>query len=178
MQQKVKFMTLKHIIFTAITIIFFVNSTLVSAQSAEQKAMKKLSFLIGDWKGSGTSFPKEENKPYDVISTVEYDLDGELLVLRHRSTRGDKTVLALHTLIYFNKEDGHYYYNAYRRNGARPFKCKLNDGQFICEINGNYRLTFQKTKEGNFNEFGQRLIDGKWVKNFEDILQSSSKNTF
>jgi len=167
-----------HIIIITITIAFFMSSTVLFAQSEEQKAMKKLSFLIGDWKGSGTSYPTKENKPYDVISNVSYDLDGELLVLRHRSTRGDKTVLALHTLIYFNKEDGFYYYNAYRRSGARPFKCKLNDGIFICEINGNYRLTFRKTKEGNFNEFGQRLIDGKWVKNFEDILQSSSKNTF
>ena len=168
----------KHIIIAIFTVVFLASSTVVCAQSVEQKAMKKLSFLIGDWKGSGTSYPKEENKPYDVVSTVRYDLDGELLVLRHRSKRGNKTLLALHTLIYFNKEDGFYYYNAYRKNGARPFKCKLNEGKFNCEINGNYRLTFQKTKEGAFNEFGQRLIDGKWIKNFEDILYPSSKNTF
>ncbi|MFY0602858.1 MAG: hypothetical protein JXQ93_02840 [Flavobacteriaceae bacterium] len=171
-------MQLKHRIITILLLSFLTHSSLSFAQSAEQKAMKKLSFMIGNWKGSGTSYPKEKNKPYDVISSVKYDLDGELLVLRHRSKRGAKTVLALHTLIYFNKEDGFYYYNAYRSSGTRPFKCKINNRKFICEINGNYRLTFQLTSKGEFNEFGQRLKDGKWIKNFEDILQPSSENKF
>ena len=147
----------------------------LSAQTEEQKAMAKLSFLIGDWKGQGTSYPKAENEPYQVLSKVRYDLDGELLVLRHRSTRNDSTLLALHTIMYYNKEDGYYYYNAYRRSGARPFQCQLKDDQFICEINGNYRLTFQRTENGEFNEFGQRLVDDKWIKNFEDILQPTSE---
>ncbi len=147
----------------------------LSAQTEEQKAMARLSFLIGDWKGEGTGYPRAENKPYQVLSKVRYDLDGELLVLRHRSTRNDSTLLALHTIMYYNKEDGYYYYNAYRRSGARPFQCQLKDDQFICEINGNYRLTFQRTENGEFNEFGERLVDGKWVKNFEDILQPTSE---
>ena len=147
----------------------------LSAQTEEQKAMAKLSFMIGDWKGEGTSYPKAENRPYQVLSKVRYDLDGELLVLRHRSTRNDSTLLALHTIMYYDKTDGFYYYNAYRRSGARPFQCQLKDDQFICEINGNYRLTFQRTENGEFNEFGQRLVDGQWVKNFEDILQPTSE---
>lgn len=155
--------------------LLFLPIMSLSAQTEEQKAMAKLSFLIGDWKGEGTSYPKEENEPYQVLSKVRYDLDGELLVLRHRSTRNDSTILALHTIMYYNKEDGYYYYNAYRRSGARPFQCQLKDKQFICEINGNYRLTFQKTENGEFNEFGQRLVDGKWTKNFEDILQPTSE---
>ena len=57
-------------------------------------------------------------------------------------------------------------------------KYKLNDSKLICEINGNYRLTFQRTYKGSFNELGQHLTDGKWVKNFEDILQPSSENKF
>ncbi|AXT20708.1 hypothetical protein D7030_11960 [Flavobacteriaceae bacterium AU392] len=168
----------KHFIITTFITCLFLSSSISFAQSAEQKAMKKLSFMIGDWKGSGTSYPKEKNTPYNVMSTVQYDLDGELIVLRHRSIRNNKTILALHTLIYYNKEDGFYYYNAYRRSGARPFKCKLNDEKLICEINGNYRLTFQQTKKGEFNEFGQRLTDGKWIKNFEDILQPASEVKF
>ena len=155
-------------ILTIFILCFFLS---IHAQTAEQKAMKKLSFMIGDWKGTGTSYPKAENKPYETKATVRYDLDGELIVLRHRSMRDSKNILALHTLIYYNKEDGFYYYNAYRRSGARPFQCKVNEGKLICEINGNYRLTFQRTDKGEFNEFGERLIDGKWVKNFEDIQQ-------
>lgn len=154
---------------------FFTQAVGLKAQTEEQKAMAKLSFMIGDWKGKGTSYPKENNTPYNVLSKVRYDLDGELLVLRHRSTRNDSTLLALHTIMYYDKTDGSYYYYAYRRSGARPFQCQLKDDQFICEINGNYRLTFQRTENGEFNEFGQRLVDGEWVKNFEDILQPTSE---
>ena len=145
------------------------------SQTEEQKAMAKLSFLIGDWKGTGTSYPLDNNEPYNVLSSVRYDLNGELLVLRHRSKRDGDTLLALHTIMYYNKKDGFYYYNAYRGSGARPFKCQLNNNEFICEINGDYRLTFKRTENGEFNEFGQRLVDGEWVKNFEDILQPTSE---
>ena len=166
----------KYFIFIIFISFFFYTHQILS-QSVEQKAMAKLSFLIGDWKGTGTGYPKENNEPYNVLSKVSYDLNGELLVLRHRSKRDGKTLLALHTIMYYNKENGFYYYNAYRRSGARPFKCQLNDGKFVCEINGDYRLTFQRTENGEFNEFGERLVDGKWIKNFEDILQPTSEVT-
>lgn len=167
----------KNNLITIYLLCLLTSSTLL-AQTPEQLAMKKLSFMVGDWSGSGTSYPTEKNKPYQTKATVRYDLDGELIVLRHRSIRDQKTILALHTLIYYNKKDGFYYYNAYRRSGARPFKCKVTDGKLLCEINGNYRLTFQRTKKGEFNEFGQRLIDGKWVKNFEDLQKPTKGITF
>jgi len=157
-------------------LFFFIGIT--SAQTKEQKAMAKLSFMIGDWKGSGTSFPTEQNAPYDVLTKVRYDLDGALLVLKHRSMRGNKPVLSLHTVIYYNKEDQHYYYNAYRDTGARPFKCTVEATQLVCEINGNYRLTFQRTADGKFNELGEHLKSGVWVKNFEDLLVPTSELNF
>lgn len=164
--------------FIILSISFFASTAVSFGQTEEKKAMAKLSFMIGDWKGSGTSYPKKDHKPYKAISQVRYDLDGELIVLKHRSIRDKKTVLALHTLIYYNKKDGFYYYNAYRRSGARPFKCTFNERKLVCEIDGNYRLTFQRTKNGEFNEYGQRLVNGKWVKNFEDILQPSKEHKF
>ena len=157
---------------------FLLCTSIILAQSEEQKAMAKLSFMIGDWKGSGSGLPKTNNMPYDVLTKVRYDLDGSLLVLKHRSTRKAVPVLSLHTLIYYNKKDQHYYYNAYRETGSRPFKCSIENQQLHCEINGNYRLTFQRTSDGAFNEFGERLVNGKWVKNFEDLLFPTSEITF
>lgn len=147
------------------------------AQSPEQQALKELSFLIGDWKGTGQSYLKEGSKPYDVLSNVSYDLDGELLVLKHRSFRGETPVLSLRTLIYFNQKDQHYYYNAYTKSGTRPFKCQLHSQQFICKRGNDYRLIFQLTDEGEFNEYGEKLVDGQWQKNFEDILKPSNSIT-
>ncbi len=160
-------------------ILFFIFTISISfAQNTEQKAMAKLSFLIGDWKGTGSGYPKNESKPYDVLSKVRYDLNGELLVLKHRSFRGDTPVLSLHTIMYYNKDDMHYYYNSYTKSGTRPFKCQLLEQQFICKRGEDYRLTFQKTKNGEFNEYGERLVGGKWIKNFEDILLPTTEITF
>ncbi len=156
----------------------FLVSQLSSAQTEEQTAMAKLSFMIGDWKGNGSSYPKEENQPYDVLSKVRYDLDGELLVLKHRSIRDGKAVLSLHTIIYYNVKEEQYYYYAFRQKGVRPFTGKIMDGKLICSIGDDYRLTFQRTEDGFFNEYGEKLIDGVWTKNFEDILQPTSEVSF
>ncbi|WP_299678623.1 hypothetical protein [uncultured Dokdonia sp.] len=156
----------------------FLVTQISFAQTEEQKAMAKLSFMIGDWKGTGSSYPKDQNKPYDVLSKVRYDLDGELLVLRHRGTRDGKPILSLHTIIYYNVEEKQYYYNAFRKQGTRPFTGKIVDGKLICTIGNEYRLIFRRTPEGLFNEYGEKLIDGVWTKNFEDLLYPTSEITF
>lgn len=156
----------------------FLITNISFAQSEEQKAMAKLSYMIGDWKGTGTSYPKEDNKPYDVLSKVRYDLDGELLVLKHRSIRNGEAILSLHTIIYYNVEEQQYYYYAFRRKGVRPFTGQIIDGKLVCTINNNYRLTFQRTPEGFFNEYGEKLVDGVWIKNFEDLTYPTSEITF
>lgn len=171
-------MKAKYVFIILLIVALFSNIQTSSAQSEEQKAMAKLSFMIGDWKGSGSSYPKEQNKPYDVLSKVRYDLDGELLVLRHRGTRDGKPVLSLHTIIYYNAEEKQYYYNAFRKQGARPFVGNIVDGKFICTIGDDYRLIFQRTPEGLFNEYGERRVDGVWTKNFEDLLYPASEITF
>ena len=156
----------------------FLVTQISFAQTEEQTAMAKLSFMIGDWKGTGTSYPKDQNKPYDVLSKVRYDLDGELLVLKHRSVRNGKPVLSLHTIIYYNVEEKQYYYYAFRQKGVRPFTAKIVDGKLICTIGDDYRLTFQRTPEGLFNEYGEKLVNGVWTKNFEDLLSPTSEITF
>jgi len=148
------------------------------AQSEEQKALAKLSFMIGDWRGSGTLYPVAENKPYDVLSKVRYDLDGELLVLKHRSIRNGKPVLSLHTLIYYHVVEQQYYYYAFRRTGVRPFTGQIVDGKFICTLGDDYRLIFQRTPEGLFNEYGEKRIDGVWTKTFDDLSHPTSEITF
>lgn len=162
--------------YAIIAFLFIINQTL-SGQSIEKEAMSKLSFMIGNWKGSGTSFPEKEGSKYDVLSKVTYDLDGELLVLRHRSFREATAVLSLHTVIYYNKEDQYYYYNAYTKRGSRPFKGKITNDKLVLYLGENYRLIFQKTEEGKFNEYGEKLVDNKWIKNFEDILSPTSEIT-
>ena len=148
------------------------------AQSEEQKALAKLSFMIGDWKGTGTLYPKEQNKPYEVLSKVRYDLDGELLVLKHRSIQDGKPILSLHTLIYYNAEEKQYYYYAFRRTGVRPFTGQIVDGKLICMLGDDYRLIFQRTPEGLFNEYGEKRVDGVWTKTFEDLTYPTSEITF
>lgn len=157
--------------------IFFVAQT-TFAQSEEQKALAKLSFMIGDWKGSGTSYPKEQNKPYEVLSKVRYDLDGELLVLKHRSIQDGKPILSLHTLIYYNVAEQQYYYYAFRRTGVRPFTGQVEEGKLICRLGDDYRLIFQRTPEGLFNEYGEKRVDGVWTKTFEDLTHPSTEITF
>ena len=156
----------------------FLTTQFAFSQSTEQKMMAKLSFMIGDWKGSGNSIPKNNKEDYTVLSKVRYDLNGELLVLKHRSFRGETPVLSLHTIIYYNKEDKSYHYRAFTKKGARPFKGTFKDNKLVLKLGNDYRLTFQRTKNGEFNEYGEKLAEGQWVKNFEDLLLPTSEITF
>lgn len=167
------------LIFSSLLLLtIFFTAQVSFAQSIEQQEMAKLSFLIGDWKGTGSSLPKDSNQPYQVLSKVRYDLDGELIVLRHRSIRDGKPVLSLHTIIYYNVDEQQYYYYAFRKKGARPFTGNIVDGKLICTIGEDYRLIFQRTPEGLFNEYGEKRVDGVWIKNFEDLLSPTSEITF
>lgn len=153
-------------------------SSTLFGQSIEQRKMAKLSFLIGDWKGTGTSYPKEENEPYQVLTKTRYDLDGELIVLKLRDTRNGKPVLSLHTLFYYDHKQQTYLYSPFSGKSSGTYKCKIIDGKFICALKSDYRLIFKKSENGELIETGEKLEGGKWIKSFEDILLPTEEIRF
>ena len=151
------------------------QSLAADTESVQQKAMKKLSFLVGSWAGEGKSFDDEGNvSTYYDTEDVWYDVQESVLVIQARGFRDDEQFYGIHTIIYFDEKAGHYWYNPYTANGSRPFSCDLKEKAFLCFTGDKtFRLTFQRTESGQWNEFGERLKDGTWHKTFETLLDAS-----
>lgn len=169
-----KHLTQKLILLGAFLWVF---TSVAKAQEAERKAMAKLSFMVGDWKGKGESFGKKESKPVNVKSEVKYDLGGTLLIIRVLDTQGEKVTLRLHTVINYNAKEGKYYYSPFSPRGLRRhFVGKVVNSQKIIFAlpDNSYRLVFQKNEAGAFVEHGERYENGKWVMNFRNTLVPTS----
>ena len=148
-----------------------------AAMTETQAAISKLDFLVGNWAGPGTSYGADGTQTqYHDTEFVRFDLDKNLLLINARGEGPDgATTYSLHTVIHYNTETQKYIYTPYSgKRTPRSFDCTLNDrAQFICLIpDQSYRLTFQRLPDGRWNEFGERLIEGAWVKNFETILSA------
>jgi len=138
----------------------------VFAQNLKQEKMEQLSFLVGEWIGTTTIYEDgaitKQGAAYEKIS---YDLGKSILVIE-LSTE----FLQLRTIINYDEKDQKYYYHRFSKEGAAIYPAEFKDGQLIVWKNEKTRFFFGSTPEGNFKEYGEALVNGKWIKTFEDTF--------
>lgn len=140
----------------------------VFGQSDKETKMKDLSFMIGDWVGTSTTYDGGDVKEQvPAFQKISYDLDSNIIVIELHSE-----LLQLHTIIYYDEKEEKYSYNPYSRSGARQLPADLIDGTFVVNASETKRFIFGRTEKG-FREYGEKLVDGKWEKYFEDNFVST-----
>ena len=147
----------------------YLLSQTICSQTTEKKELSKLSFLAGDWIGTSTAFKKDGTNTIAVREKIDYEMDGEILVVRLKSSR-----LKLHTIIQYSVTDSCYYYYPFTKNSQGKYKGELIDGKFLVWLNNKSRLIFEKTATG-IHEYGETLENDKWIKYFEDELQPNQQ---
>lgn len=146
---------------------FMLNS--VFAQSAKQEKMELLDFMVGEW--IGTSKVYEDGivvKQGSAYQKINYDLDKNILVIELNTE-----LLQLHTILYYDEKDQKYYYYPFSKKGVSRYPAEYKDGQLIVWSSEKNRFIFSSTPDGGFREHGEQLVDGKWVKYFEDTFKNS-----
>lgn len=146
-----------------IVLIFIFNSLL--AQDIEKKELAKLSFMMGNWSGTSSSFTNKETAKVNVRESVNYIMGGNILTIDVVSPN-----IELHTLITYSVKDSCYYYQPFSKTGGGKYKGKLENNKFIVYFNEENRLIFEKTENGAFHEYGETFKNGQWNKYFEDLL--------
>ena len=145
-----------------LTILFTI--TIASGQTVQQQQMKKLDFLIGDWVGVSVMYEDGTiAKQVPAYEKISYALDKSIITIDLKSES-----LQLHTVIYYDETDKTYYYNSYYKTGAGRYKAALLENKFVVTASPTKRFIFHRTPEGNFQEYGEKLINDEWVKYFED----------
>lgn len=143
--------------------IFFV-ANLGFSQVTKLERMKALNFMVGDWVGSSTTLDNGDTINHvPAFQKIRYDLNKHIIVIDLRTE-----LLQLHTVIHYSEKDSTYYYTPFSENGSRQLTASLNNGVFTVAANNTTRFVFKATKEGGFREYGEKLVDGEWVKYFID----------
>lgn len=144
--------------------IFLLKIDSLVGQSLKKEKMEHLSFMVGEWIGTSSVYKNGKiTQQAPAFEKISYDLNRSIIVIELNSER-----LKLHTIIQFNEEDDTYYYSAFYENGGRRLTATFTNGQFVVKANESKRFIFEKNGENGFREYGEELIDGKWVKYFED----------
>lgn len=150
---------------TFIILIAF-SHTLLSQEKSE---MSKLDFMIGNWIGTSTVYEDGKvTKQGSAYQEITYDLDQHLLLINLKSE-----FLQLHTVIYYDEKDKCYYYNPFSKRGARKLPASLENNRLVVSSGEDRRFIFSRLENGGFREYGEQLVDGNWVKYFEDIFQAA-----
>lgn len=147
-----------------IFIILF--SPLALGQTVQQEKMKNLRFMIGDWQGTSKFYENGKiTKEISAFENISYRIDNHIITIDLKSES-----LQLHTVIYYDEKENVYYYNPFYKKGAAKYKAKLIGNKFIVNPTNTKRFVFTLDDKGNFTEYGEELVNGQWIKYFEDIF--------
>lgn len=150
-------------------LILLCSNYVLFAQSVKQEKMEQLNYMIGEWVGTSTVYENGEiSKQVPAFEKISYDMNKSIIVIELNSE-----LLKLHTIIYFDEKENKYAYNAFSERGGRKNYGRFSDGKLIVEPNDSKRYIFEKIGENGFREYGEKLVDGKWVKYFEDVFMNT-----
>lgn len=156
-----------HKYYCYIAFIFLFNSAF--GQNLKQEKMEQLNFMIGEWIGTTKVYENGVvSKQGSAYQKITYDLDKSILVIKLNTE-----FLQLHTIIYYDEKDKKYYYYPFSENGVTRYPAEYKDGQLIVWSNEKNRFVFSKTSMGGFREYGEQLINEKWVTYFEDNFKNT-----
>ena len=151
------------------TLAFLLLANAVFAQNEKQQKMELLNFMVGEWIGTSKVYESGVvSKQGSAYQKISYDLDKNILVIELNTE-----LLQLHTIIYYDEKDNTYYYYPFSKRGVSRYPAEYKNGQLIVRSNETNRFIFGRTSDGGFREYGERLIDGKWTKYFEDTFKNS-----
>ena len=152
--------------------------------AAQRDAMKKLDFLVGQWKGEGwMEFAPGQRRTFKGTETVQGKLDGLLLAVegRHLGRPDDKgKEVVVHTafgLVSYDEKAKRYRFQAFTGRGDHEdTEAKVSEGRLVWGTKvpqfGDVRYTIKLDEKGRWFEVGEVSQDGKaWRKFFEMTLE-------
>jgi hypothetical protein len=168
-------------------VVAFVSAGSSPAQpstAAQRDAMKKLDFLVGEWKGEGwMEFAPGQRRTFKGTEVVQGKLDGLLLTLDglHRGQVGGKgeevVVHNAFTVVSYDDKARRYRFQAFTARGNyEDAAAEVTDGQLVWGTKvpqfGDVRYTIKRDDKGRWFEVGEVSQDGKaWRKFFEMTLE-------
>ena len=170
-----------------VAVLLSLISTPLRAQGPNATAleqMKKLNFLVGQWKGEGwVEYRPGQRVTVVATESVQRRLGGEVLLVEgigRNKIENEKSELTGHdaiALMFFDTRTGTFRFQAHRARGTSvDTELKVTPGGFEWgfqdERAGTLRFTMKLTEKGEWLEIGEMSRDGKtWQKFVETRLE-------
>ncbi|MBX7106799.1 MAG: DUF1579 domain-containing protein [Gemmataceae bacterium] len=155
--------------------------------AAQLVAMKKVHFLVGEWKGEGwfetAPGQKREFKGSEVVRLkaggVVLTVEGEHRAKAGPSGEGPVVHSAFGIVTYDEKAKRYRFQGFTSRGNHEDTEAKVTDGQLVWEMKiprfGDVRYTIKLDDKGRWFEIGEVTQDGKdWRQFFEMTLEKSA----
>ena len=136
------------------------------AQSSKKQELKKLDYMIGEWVGVSKSFKNDSVNEVPAYESIQYMLDSNIIEINLKSE-----TLVLHTIITYSEQDSTFYYHPFSKSGSGKYKALFDGERLIVTPHKTVRYIFTATPDGHFQEYGERLTDGTWIRYFEDTFK-------
>jgi hypothetical protein len=148
--------------------------------TAQLEAMKKLDFLVGEWKGEGwMEFGPGQRREFKGSESVHSKCDGILLTIDglHHSKPGDAVVHNAFAVLSFDPGKKQYRFEGFTSRGNRENSDAIvGDKQLVWSMKipnfGTMRYTIKLDDKGRWFEIGEISQDGvAWRKFFEMTME-------
>lgn len=166
---------MKKSFFIILALVFL--ASMANGQSSEtdlaaQTAVKKLNFLIGEWKGTGWMMGQDRVKrTFEQTEKVQLKLDSTAILVEGLGKSDGKVVHDALAVITYAGKSGQYDFQSFLPSGQKgTFKSELKEGVFYWYPTDFIRYIIQINDKGQWFEIGEFNQGDNWYPFFEMTL--------
>jgi len=163
---------MKNFLFTTLLSLFTLTGVTAQTDTLAQSKISELSFIAGNWKGSGWMMGRDgEKHTFQQTEKVQFKLDNTVLFIEGVGKSDGMIIHNAMAIVSYTKADDNYTFQSYLQNGRKgEFKAEMVDGKFYWYPGENIRYVISLNDEGRWYEVGEMNREGTWFQFFEMTL--------
>ncbi|WP_347175559.1 hypothetical protein [Polaribacter uvawellassae] len=161
--------------YLTITITLLI-STLGFSQTSETDSIskakiKKLDFMVGNWKGTGWMMGRNGKSEFEQTERVEFKLDSTAVLIEGKGISKGKIVHNALAILTYDKTNNNYIFRSYLPSGMNAeFKAEIIENKLYWYPNDNVRYIIWQNEKGQWYETGEYKRENAWSQFFEMTL--------
>ncbi|WP_347175525.1 hypothetical protein [Polaribacter uvawellassae] len=161
--------------YLTITITLLI-STLGFSQTSETDSIskakiKKLDFMVGNWKGTGWMMGRNGKSEFEQTERIEFKLDSTAVLIEGKGISKGKIVHNALAILTYDKTNDNYIFRSYLPSGMNAeFKAEIIENKLYWYPNDNVRYIIWQNEKGQWYETGEYKRENAWSQFFEMTL--------
>ena len=139
--------------------------------SISKAKIKKLDFMVGNWKGTGWMMGRNGKSEFEQTNRIEFKLDSTAVLIEGKGISKGKTVHNALAILTYDKINDNYIFHSYLPSGMNAeFKAEIIENKLYWYTNDNIRFRIWQNEKGQWYETGEYKRENSWIQFFEMTL--------